>query len=98
MDFVNRNPGLFLEQKAWYQKKVQEVVMRASEFGVLDLSINGEVHLSGDRNDPILSRLTSKMLPQKKLEYIIENCFEPEVFDAIERIRDAVLKKEQKLN
>jgi hypothetical protein len=98
MSRLKANPLKFLEDKNNYIKFCGKVLDKANEYQLLDLSIPGEVRIFGDTEGAVLTDLPIKLSGVKKLEHMTENVLDPEVFEAISRIKKVVIKKEQALN
>lgn len=96
---LKSNPAKFVEDKDQFFTQAQAILVRAYDFQLIDLSLKGEVRIIGDNSDrPVLDSIGAKFTGVKKLEYMVENLTEPEVFDAFARIRNALIEKEQKLS
>lgn len=98
MSRLKVNPLKFLEDKNNYIKMCQKVLIKANEFQLLDLSIPGEVRIYGEIEGPIVTDLSAKLSGEKKLEYMLDNIIDPDIFEGIRRIMKAVDKKEKALN
>lgn len=98
MTRLKANPLKFLEDKNNFIKLSQKVLNKANEFQLLDLSIAGEVRIYGDNEGPVITGLPVKLAATKKLDYMAENIMDPDIFEATEKIKKAVIKKEQSLN
>jgi hypothetical protein len=94
---LRANPLKFNEQRNNYLRHCQQVLIKGRDYQVLDLSIGGEVRISGQPT-PILQDIPLRLSGDKKLEYMMENITSPDVFAAIEAIKKAVDQKESALN
>jgi hypothetical protein len=90
------NPQKFLEDHNTFTRLAAATLVKANDFQLLDLSIPGEVRLVD--GDVLVSKINKSFVGAKKLEYMAENIFDPEVYDAANRIAIAVVEKEKQLN
>lgn len=91
---AKNQPEKFLENRAWYQQQVQNVLLRGVDFGLLDLEAYGKINLLTSSGGTVVPNIPQNIKPEKKLEYVIENAFDPAIFDGIERIKEAINEKE----
>ena len=93
---LKANPLKFNEDRNNYLKECQRLLIKAREFQVLDLTITGEVWIID--GGPVVQDLPIKLAPDKKLEYMLENLTEPEIFEGVGKIKKALEQKEKALN
>lgn len=93
---LKANPLKFNEDRNNYLKECQRILIKARDFQVLDLSITGEVWIVD--GSAIVQNLPIKLVPDKKLEYMLDNLMEPEIFEGIQKIKKALEQKERALN
>lgn len=93
---LKANPLKFNEDRNTYLKECQRILIKARDFQVLDLSIVSEVWLMD--GGIVVKDLPIKLAPDKKLEYMLDNLTDPEIFEGIQQIKKALQQKEKALN
>jgi hypothetical protein len=93
---LKANPLKFNEDRNNYLKECQRILIKARDFQILDLAITGEVWIVD--GGPILQDLPIKLVPDKKLEYMLDNLMDPEIFEGVQKIKKALEQKERALN
>lgn len=92
--FVEQAPDKFLANRHKYRDYVRQIMLRAIDFGLVDLSTSGKVMLLTENGGAVLSAIPSTVKGDKKIDYMAEHAFDTAVYDAIDKIREAINEKE----
>lgn len=92
---VKENPEKFLEDVHKFEHYAMTVATRAHDLQILDYTEPGEIRIADGKHS---LKIPANLQLDKKIEYIGENIFEPNVYDFLSIMKDAVEKKENGFN
>lgn len=98
MVILKKQPQKFLERIEFFKKDVQDVLVKANDFELMNFASPGEIIVSINGVRPIKVENKTSTDEKEKLEYVIESCLEPEMFDTITKLKQGIADKVAQLS
>lgn len=92
MLFANSNPEEVIRLVNKYKMETTEVIEIAKSENAFDTAKNGELKVGKIKKEVLLSNIDSRYKGDDMIQYLFDNCFEPKVFDAINKLHELKTK------
>lgn len=82
--FASKQPKKFIEAVDQYKAQVSELIEKGRAYNAFDCTLNGTIVILQPKTETLIDDVDAK--GEDMLQWLFENCLEPRVFEAIEKL------------